>query len=302
MKPTLLIMAAGMGSRFGGLKQVAGVGPGGATLLDYSIYDSLRSGFGKVVFIIRREMEADFRAAVGGRWENKTEVGYAFQELTDLLGGFGVPPGRQKPWGTGQAIYSARRVVREPFAVLNADDYYGRRSFQTMGEYLTRLPGPQSTAYSMVGFQLLKTLSEHGHVSRAVCQADPAGKLQKVVERLKVFKKGTGAEYEDEAGGRHPLTGAELVSMNFWGFTPALMTQLETLWAAFLRERGGEEKSEFLIPKAVDDLITRGQATVQVLPTPDSWFGLTYPEDRERVQAAMENRVAEGLYPENLWA
>ncbi len=281
---------------------MAGVGPGGATLLDYSIYDSLRAGFGKVVFIIRREMEADFRAAVGGRWETKTEVGYAFQELTDLPAGFAVPPGRQKPWGTGQAIYSARHGVREPFAVLNADDYYGRHSFQAMGEYLTRLPGPPSTAYAMVGFQLRNTLSEHGHVSRGVCQADPSGKLQKVVERLKVFKKGAGAEYEDEAEGRFSLTGAELVSMNLWGFTPALFGPLETLWVTFLREKGGVEKSEFLIPQAVDDLITRGQATVQVLPTPDSWFGLTYPEDRERVQAAMGQLVSEGHYPENLWA
>jgi hypothetical protein len=192
--------------------------------------------------------------------------------------------------------------VKEPFAVLNADDYYGRHAFQAMGEHLTHLPGLQSTAYAMVGFQLRNTLSEHGHVSRAVCEADPAGKLLKVVERLKIFKKGTGAEYEDEAGGRHPLTGEELVSMNIWGFTPALFNQLESLWTGFLREKGGEEKSEFLIPKVVDDLITRGQASVQVLPTPDNWFGLTYPEDRERVQAAIRKMMSEGLYPKNLWA
>ena len=301
MKPTLLIMAAGMGSRFGGLKQMQGVGPGGATLLDYSIYDALRAGFGKVVFIIRKEMETDFRKIVGSKWEPKTTVSYAFQKLSDLPAGFTPPPGRQKPWGTGQAIYSAHEKVQEPFAVLNADDFYGRRTFQVMADYLKNITHLQSTSYAMVGFHLRHTLSEHGHVSRGVCEADNTGKLKGVVEMLRVFKKGEAAEYQDESGARHPLTGDELVSMNIWGFTPSLFPLLGVMFKDFLAEKGKEEKSEFLIPKAVDQLIKGKKAEVNILSTPEAWFGLTYPEDRESASAALRKMVGEGIYPENLW-
>jgi UTP-glucose-1-phosphate uridylyltransferase len=301
MKPTLLIMAAGMGSRFGGLKQMQSVGPGGATLLDYSIYDSLRAGFGKVVFIIRRQMESDFRKAVGDKWEALTPIGYAHQELTDLPDGFHAPPTRQKPWGTGHAIYSAREVVQEPFAVLNADDFYGRQTFQVMADHLTSLSTLESTSYAMVGFPLANTLSEHGHVSRALCEVDQNGNLQKIVERIKVRKTQGGAEYLDEKEMGHPLRGDELVSMNIWGLTPAVFRQFGDLLGNFLREQGDMENSEFLIPKAIDLLIAQKRAEVKILPTSDSWFGLTYPEDRKQAEVSIRRLVSEGVYPEDLW-
>jgi NDP-sugar pyrophosphorylase family protein len=302
MKPTLLIMAAGLGSRFGGLKQVEAVGPGGATLLDYSLFDALRAGFGKVVFIIRREMEEDFRNSVGNKWEPKTEVHYAFQELPDVPSGFKVPSHRQKPWGTGHAIYSARKAAGEPFAVINADDYYGLRTFQVMADFLKNIRDFQSTDYAMVGFQIAHTLSDHGSVSRALCESDGGGKLKKIVERLKVRKTKGGAEYLDGAGDAHALAGNELVSMNIWGFTPKVFQQLGGLLQEFLAENGREEKSEFLIPKVIDLLISRKLAEVKILPTPDSWFGLTYPQDREQAQASIRRLISEGVYPENLWA
>lgn len=302
MKPTLLIMAAGAGSRFGGLKQMESVGPGGATLLDYSLFDALRAGFGKVVFILRREMEADFRKAVGEKWEPKISVGYAFQELSDVPSGFKTPPHRQKPWGTGHAILSAREAVPEPFAVINADDYYGRQTFQAMADHLKEIRDLRSTDYSMVGFQIAHTLSDHGTVSRALCEPDNEGKLGKIVERLKVSKTKGGAVYLDEAGVAHSLVGNELVSMNIWGFTPAIFPQLRGLFQEFLAEKGQEDKSEFLVPKAIGLLISRKQAEVKILPTPDSWFGLTYPQDREQARASISRLISEGVYPQNLWA
>ena len=301
MKPTLLIMAAGMGSRFGGLKQMQGVGPGGATLLDYSIFDALRAGFGKVVFIVRREMEADFRERIGKHWESKVSVSYAFQELSDLPSGFQAPPARQKPWGTGHAIYSARQAVHEPFAVLNADDYYGPHTFQVMGDFLKNIREIQSIHYAMVGYKLANTLSEFGTVSRGLCEADLEGDLKKIVERLKVRKTASGAEYLDETGRAHALKGDELVSMNIWGCTPAIFPQLENLLRNFLAQQGDVEKSEFLIPKAIDLLIHQKQAVVKILPTHDSWFGITYPEDREQAKVSISRLISERVYPENLW-
>ena len=301
MKPTLLIMAAGMGSRFGGLKQMQGVGPGGATLLDYSIFDALRAGFGKVVFIVRREMEADFRERIGKHWESKVSVSYAFQELSDLPSGFQAPPARQKPWGTGHAIYSARQAVHEPFAVLNADDYYGPHTFQVMGDFLKNIREIQSIHYAMVGYKLANTLSEFGTVSRGLCEADLEGDLKKIVERLKVRKTASGAEYLDETGRVHALKGDELVSMNIWGCTPAIFPQLENLLRNFLAQQGDVEKSEFLIPKAIDLLIHQKQVVIKILPTHDSWFGLTYPEDREQAKVSIKRLISEGVYPENLW-
>ena len=293
-------MAAGMGSRFGGLKQVEGVGPNGATLLDYSIYDALRVGFGKVVFIIRREMEADFKSSIGNKWEAKVGIGYAFQELTDLPSGFQAPPARKKPWGTGHAIYSARKAVNEPFAVLNADDYYGPHTFQVMGDFLKNVRDLQSTHYAMVGYKLANTLSEFGTVSRGLCEADLEGDLKKIVERLKVRKTTSGAEYLDETGKAHALKGNELVSMNIWGCTPAIFPQLGDLLRNFLSQQGDVEKSEFLIPKAIDLLIHQKQVVVKILPTHDSWFGLTYPEDREQAKVSIKRLISEGVYPENL--
>jgi UTP-glucose-1-phosphate uridylyltransferase len=301
MKPTLMIMAAGMGSRFGGLKQVSGVGPHGATLVDYSVYDALRAGFGKVVFIIRRDIEADFKETVGRKWESRVPVRYVYQELSMLPPGFSVPSNRAKPWGTGHAIWVAQAAVKEPFAVLNADDYYGPHSFKVMAAHLKRLKRNDQASFAMVGFKLKNTLSEFGTVSRGVCEVGKDGHLKKVVERLKIEKAGRSIRFTDENGSRHSLKGTETVSMNFWGFTPKIFGQLAEELDIFLAERGREEKAEMLIPRVVDDLVQAKKAKVKVLKTPDAWFGLTYPDDKSRVYEAIHKMVFKRIYPENLW-
>lgn len=327
MKPSLLIMAAGMGSRYGGLKQMEALGPSGATLLDYSVYDAIRAGFGQVVFVIRHDIEADFKKIVGKKWEARVPVRYVFQELGMVPEGFKVPAARQKPWGTGHAIWVARGAVKEPFAAINADDYYGRHSFKVLAGHLKKL-NPSTwlragkttkldpstlysksskklragvcPSYSMVGFKLKNTLSEHGTVSRGVCRTTSTGLLQEVVERLKIEKDGKKARYLEEDGSAHPLKGTETVSMNMWGFTPLLFDQLGERFERFLKERGGEEKSEFLIPRVVDQLIRDKEAKVKVLSTKDQWFGITYPEDKAKVRQSMEGLVKKGVYPEKL--
>jgi NDP-sugar pyrophosphorylase family protein len=301
MKPSLLIMAAGMGSRYGGLKQMEALGPSGATLLDYSIHDAIRSGFGKVVFVIRHDIEADFKRIVGKKWESHVPVRYVFQELGMVPEGFKTPPARQKPWGTGHAIWVARGAVKEPFAAINADDYYGRHSFKVLAGHLKKIKKLDKPDYSMVGFKLKNTLSEHGTVSRGVCEITSTGFLKKVVERLKIEKAGTKARYLEEDGNAHPLKGTETVSMNMWGFTPLLFEQLGERFEKFLKEKGGEEKSEFLIPRVVDDLVRDKEAKVRVLSTRDQWFGITYPEDKAKVRQSMEGLGKKGVYPERLW-
>ena len=301
MKPTLLIMAAGMGSRFGGLKQIAPVGPENATLLDYSIYDALKAGFGKVVFIIRHDIEADFRKAIGQKWENKIEVDYVFQELNMVPGGFSIPQTRQKPWGTGHAIWVARDRIRESFTVINADDYYGRNSYEVLLQGLQNVKDSKKTDYFMVGFQLKNTLSENGTVSRGICEVGPDGYLLKVVERLKIAKDGHKAKCLDEGIETSLLTGLETASMNMWGFTPEIFPQLENLFEKFLAQKGHEEKSEFLIPRVVDQLLAEKKATVKVLSTKDPWFGITYPEDRAAVCESIGKLIRDGFYPEKLW-
>jgi UTP-glucose-1-phosphate uridylyltransferase len=302
MKPTLLIMAAGMGSRFGGLKQITPVGPENATLLDYSIYDALKAGFGKVVFIIRHDIEEDFRKAIGQKWEKKIEVDYVFQELSMVPGGFTVPPTRQKPWGTGHAIWVARALVREPFTVINADDYYGRNSYEVLLRGLQDVKDSKKTDYFMVGFQLKNTLSENGTVSRGICEVNPEGYLLKVVERLKIAKDGDKAKCLDEGIETSLLTGLETASMNMWGFTPEIFHQLEDLFEKFLAQKGQEEKSEFLIPRVVDQLLAEKKTTVKVLATKDPWFGITYPEDKAAVCESIGKLVRDGFYPDKLWA
>jgi hypothetical protein len=294
-------MAAGMGSRFGGLKQVEAVGPHGAVLLDYSIHDALRSGFGRVVFIIRRENEGIFRANIGRKWEPHLPVAYIHQELDVLPKGFSVPEGRVKPWGTSHAIWVAREEVREPFAALNADDFYGPHSFRTLGRYLSNLESLDRPDYAMVGYRLFVTLSDHGPVTRGVCEAGPDGFLKRVVERMKIEKDGSKARACEEDGTVVPLSGDEATSMNLWGFTPFLFGQLETGLKAFLAAQGGELKSEYLIPRAVDAFLQAGEARVKVLPTDDPWFGLTYPQDLPAVKAQIAALVAQGVYPERLW-
>jgi UTP-glucose-1-phosphate uridylyltransferase len=292
MQPTLLVMAAGMGSRYGGLKQLDAVGPGGETIIDYSIYDALRTGFARLVFVIRHDIEAPFREAIGRKFEKRVAVEYVFQELDKLPPGFAVPAGRTKPWGTTHAILLAEEVVREPFAAINADDFYGRESFQVMADFLRAGGGD----YAMVGYTLRNTLSEHGSVSRGVCECDADGHLQAVTELTKIEKQGRGAQAEGRA-----LSGDELVSMNFWGFTPALFPQLRMRFEEFLRHSGHELKSECYIPTTVNELVTSGTARVKVLRTPASWFGVTYQKDKPRITSGIRELVARCEYPERLW-
>lgn len=300
MKPTLLIMAAGMGSRYGGLKQMEAMGPEGATLLDYSIYDAIRAGFGKVVFVIRHDIEANFKKLVGKKWEPQIPVRYVFQELGMIPEGFKVREGRQKPWGTGHAVWVAQGAIQEPFAVINADDFYGRNSFKALAGFLKKIRQNEAAAYAMVGFPLSKTLSEHGTVARGICRIGPGKKLKEVVERLQIGKEGRKIYYLDESGRRHPLKGTATASMNIWGFTPRLFEQLNRGFMEFLKQKGGDLKAEFLLPRAVDDAIAKRKATVQVLSTKDPWFGVTYPNDKEKVRAKMEEQVKRHLYPVRL--
>lgn len=281
--PALVVLAAGMGSRYGGLKQLDPVGPRGEIILDYSVRDAIAAGFRKVVFVIRRDMAGLFRESVGSRYEESLEVAYAFQELEPLPGGRVSPPGRSKPWGTGQAVLAASSVVREPFAVINADDYYGPAGFSVLSSFLAKT---RATHYAMVGYRLDRTLSEHGSVSRGICRTVDGDALLDITERTAIGRDQTG---QIVAQGNPPVkfTGEEAVSMNFWGFTPHLFVGLERLFEEFLEERGADPKAEFYLPAAVSSMITNGEATVTLLGTPDSWYGLTYPEDKPTVVAAL---------------
>ena len=297
-KPTLLVLAAGMGSRYGGLKQIDPVGPAGETIIDYSIYDALRASFGRLVFVIRHDIEQQFREVVGSRFEHRIAVDYVFQELDKLPAGHSLPAGRTKPWGTTHAILMAELTVKEPFAAINADDFYGRNAYSVMARHLTS----STTDYAMVGFTLKNTLSDHGSVARGVSRTNSEGYLTSIVEMLKIEREGTGAKDTDADGKITQLTGDEAVSMNFWGFTPALFPQLRVEFEKFLRKSGGELKSECYIPSTVGDLVTSGQAKVKVLRSPDSWFGVTYREDRPTVVESIRQLIAKGDYPEKLWA
>lgn len=300
MKPTLLVLAAGMGSRYGGLKQIDPMGPAGETILDYSVFDAIRAGFGKVVFIIRPDFEQDFRERIAAKFAGHIEIGFAFQTIEQLPAGFTVPAGREKPWGTTHAILCARQAVTTPFAVINADDFYGQASYAALGTYLAQLSNT-ATAYAMVGFTLKNTLSDHGTVARGVCQTDTAGRLTDIQELTKISKLPHGAEQRGEDGQVISLTGEEPVSMNMWGFTPAIFPQLEADFRAFLVAKGNELKSEAYIPMSVGSLLRNGQATCQVLRSDSTWFGVTYREDKPIVQASIARQVSEGNYPPSLW-
>lgn len=296
-KPTLLVLAAGMGSRYGGLKQIDPVGPGGETIIDYSIFDAIRAGFGKLVFVIRHDIESAFREAIGARFEKRLPVEYVFQELDRLPAGFSVPPNRKKPWGTGQAILMAADVIREPFAAINADDFYGGNSFRALAGHLSS----GSPDYAMVGFVLRNTLSEFGSVARGACRVGPDGYLQGVTELTKIEKDGSGAKYTDTSGTLHHLSGDEPVSMNMWGFTPSLFPRLEQQLTEFLKRSGNDERAELYIPSVVNELVSAGKERCKVLRTTDSWLGVTYREDRPFVIEGIRALVARGDYPEKLW-
>jgi dTDP-glucose pyrophosphorylase len=299
MKPTLLILAAGMGSRYGGLKQVEAVGPGGEAIIEYSIYDAIRAGFGKVVFVIRKDIEAPFREKFGHKIERHIETAYAFQEVDMPIEGMpsGLPP-REKPWGTGHAVLAARELVREPFAVINADDYYGISGFESMARFLAADCTP--TRFSMIGYQLDKTLSEAGHVNRGICEVDENGLLIDVAERHKIQSEG-GAIFYEEDGQQHPLSPHALVSMNFWGFHPTLFEALRRQFLAFVVAEGKNPRAEFYIPFSVNLLVKSGAVRLSVLPNDEKWYGVTYQEDKAKVQAAFRALVAAGKYPASLW-
>ena len=301
MKPTLVVLAAGMGSRYGGLKQIDPVGPNGEIILDYSIYDAIRGGFGKVVFIIRKDIEADFKEVVSKRWEGKIELDYVYQQLDAIPAPFTVPEGRTKPWGTGHAVMCAAGKVNEPFAVINADDFYGKSGFEQLGKALSENTDPSQ--FYMVGFPIKNTLSEFGSVSRGICELDENNNLKEVIERTKIEALGGGrAVFTDDNGEKVELCGEEISSMNFWGFMPSLFDGMGAMCEEFLKERGTELKSEFYIPFVVAEMIHNGKANVKVLRSADSWFGVTYREDKPRVQADIKALIAKGVYPENLFA
>ena len=304
MKPTLVVLAAGMGSRYGGLKQVDPVGPSGEAILDYSVFDAHRAGFGKVVFIIRRDIEAVFREKIGARYEGLLPVDYAFQDIADLPPPYTVPPGRTKPWGTAHAIRAARGIVKEPFAAINADDFYGRDAFAKLAARLASSTGAPSMPhpFAMVGYRLDQTLSEFGSVARGICRVSQDGYLENVTEMTKIVRTGTGAENREDPAAPVPLTGRERVSMNLWGFTPALFDELEARFPAWLAGNATREKAEWYIPFVVDELIHEGKARVDVLPTESAWFGATYREDKPHVAAAIRRLVESGEYPSNLFA
>lgn len=302
--PTLVIMAAGIGSRYGGLKQIDPVGPGGEIIIDYSIYDALRAGFERVVFVIRREIEAGFREKVGRNVEARTEVEYVFQELGDVPEGFTVPETRRKPWGTGHAVRSARAKLDGPFAVINADDFYGASSYQALSAYLGAAGDEAGVGdYCLVGYVLWNTLSDHGHVARGVCGADEEGYLTEIYERTRIRKFGEEARFSEDGGETWTdVSRDSLVSMNMWGFTPSYIDALEERFPKWLEANIAEPKTEFYVPVVVGEMIADGAARVKVLPTDEKWFGVTYREDAPAVKAAIGDLVEQGAYPPNLWS
>lgn len=299
MKPTLFVLAAGMGSRYGGLKQIDGLGPSGETIMDYSVYDALRAGFGKVVFVIRKDFEEAFRKAVISKYADKVPCEVCFQSVDKVPEGCTYNPERTKPWGTNHAVLMAKGLINEPFAVINADDFYGRESFQVLADYLKSVEGTTGK-YCMVGYRVANTLSENGSVSRGVCTTDENGYLTDVVERTKIEKVGDKIIYTED-GVDTEISPNSPVSMNMWGFTPEYFEYVEKAFVEFLQARGQELKSEFYIPTLVNDMIRSGEATCKVLDTTSKWFGVTYAEDRPQVVMKINNLVNEGVYPEKLF-
>jgi len=299
MKPTLYILAAGMGSRYGGLKQLDGLGPSGETIMDYSVYDALRAGFGKIVFVIRHDFEQDFREKVLSKYDGHVPVDVVFQGIDSLPEGFSVPEGRTKPWGTNHAVLMAKDAIREPFAVINADDYYGAESFKLLADFLRSVDGKKNE-YCMVGFKIENTLSENGGVSRGLCEVNAKGFLTGVTECHGIqFKEGNLIQVAD--GKEMPFPEGAAVSMNMWGFTPDYFEYSQKALLAFLTEHGKELKSEFYIPTVVNDLINDGTVTLKVIETPDRWFGVTFAADRPATVARFAELTRQGIYPTPLF-
>ncbi|MBA7650167.1 hypothetical protein ES703_57969 [subsurface metagenome] len=313
MKPTLLILAAGLGTRYGGLKQIDPVGPNGEIIIDYSIYDAINAGFDKLVFVIQHYFESAFKEKIGSKFDNLVETAYAYQEVNICVDDFEPPKDRDKPGGTGHAILIAGDIIHEPFAVINADDYYGPNSFKTMARFLAtpacagvnlspRKRGDLSgNDYAMVGYTLRDTLSECGPVSRGICQCDEKMFLRKIVERRKVENTATGACYFEDDGTERFLSGNEIVSRNLWGFQPSIFHHLKVHFRRFLKERGDERNSELFIPTAIDELVEKEKVTVKVLCTNDKCFGVTYRRDAAIATRCIRQLIDQGLYPEDLW-
>ncbi|MCD8195687.1 MAG: nucleotidyltransferase [Lachnospiraceae bacterium] len=302
-KTTLVVMAAGIGSRFGGgIKQLEPVGPSGEIIMDYSIHDALEAGFDRIVFIIRKDIEKDFQEIIGARIQKVAETAYVFQEADDLPAGFTNPEGRTKPWGTGQAILCCKDVVKEPFAVINADDYYGKEAFVKVHDYLAQeRPTTDKLDFCMAGFKLGNTLSENGGVTRGICSQDEAGRLIGVDETKNIVKTADGAAVQNADGTQTPLAGDRLVSMNMWGFTPEIFDVLESGFAEYLKSLSDPMKGEYLIPTVVDQLIQEKRADVAILPSNDKWFGVTYKEDKPLVVRSFRELIDAGVYKERLF-
>lgn len=296
-------MAAGIGSRYGGLKQVDPIGPNGEIIIDYSVYDALRAGFEKVVFVIRKDLETAFREKIGRQVEGRVETAYVFQDVNEVPPGVSVPPERSKPWGTAHAVLSCKDMVQAPFAVINADDFYGRQAFEALGGYLRQARDQAGWYdYSMVGYVLRNTLSEFGSVARGVCEITPDGYLARVQERTRVEKDGEHARFTEDGEHWKHLPGDSIVSMNFWGFTPGFFAELEAAFPRFFeRSAGNLLKAEFFLPDVVNALLQANKARVRVLPVNERWFGVTNKDDRPIVQAALRNLVDQGVYPRDLW-
>jgi NDP-sugar pyrophosphorylase family protein len=300
VKPTLLVLAAGIGSRYGSLKQVDKLGPSGETIIDYSIYDAIRAGFGKVVFVIRKSIEAEFKE-VTSKFSNKINVDFVYQELDNVPAGIKIPPERQKPWGTGHAVLVAANNIDTPFAVINADDFYGAKSFQIIAEHLTSKRDSDADTYCMVGYSLRNTLSENGHVSRGICEISSNHLLKSIVERTQIMRRDNQIVFKNTDETWQSLNGEDLVSMNFWGFPVSVFKHLESKFKTFITTNYQNPKAEFFIPLPINELLVEGNARVKVLSTPDSWFGVTYKEDKEESIKKLNALIAEGIYPNKLW-
>ena len=301
MKPTLFVLAAGMGSRYGGLKQLDGLGPNGETIMDYSIFDAIRAGFGKLVFVIRKDFEQDFREKVLSKYEGHIPTELVFQAIDNLPEGFTAPAERTKPWGTNHAVLMGKDVIKEPFAVINADDFYGRDAFAVMGKWLSELPEGSTGKYSMVGFRICNTLSENGSVARGVCSKNEQDLLTGVVERTEIMRVDGTICYKDEEGNWQPVGEQTPVSMNFWGFTPDYFKYSEEQFVDFLKANADKPKAEYFIPLVVDNLINSGEATCEVLDTTAKWFGVTYAADRPATVEKIQSLVDAGEYPNKLF-
>lgn len=303
-KPVLVIMAAGMGSRYGGLKQIDPVDAEGHIIMDFSIFDAKRAGFEKVIFIIKKENEADFREAIGNRMEKIMDVAYAFQDLHNLPAGYEVPDGRTKPWGTAHAVLSLKGQVTGPFAVINADDYYGSHAFDTIYRYLTSHEDDEKYRYAMVGYRLKNTVTENGHVARGICRVNGDRELSEITERTMIAKRESGIAYSEDGGSTWiPVDGETLVSMNMWGFTKSILDEIESGFPAFL-EKGLKEnplKCEYFLPSVVSSLLEEGRASAAVLESEDKWYGVTYKEDKPVVEGAIQALKDAGVYPQKLW-